>query len=103
MTGRKIIFNKADGKVLMTEEERASGGGRHLQSTGGSTMSSSASSDFGGSIASNNAAWKTGPGSMCIKNPRADGTNGGVVQEGVVQGFLCHQSFGTCGYWSAYL
>ena len=32
---------------------------------------------------------------LCIKNPRADGTNGGVVKEGVVQGFLCHQSFGT--------
>ena len=94
VTARKIVVTKADGTVLMTEE-RASGGGRHLQSTtGGSTMSSSASSDTGAPISASNAAWKTAPGSTCVKNPKKDGSDY-VWQKNC----LCHESCGTCGYW----
>ncbi|XRB23488.1 EF-hand domain-containing protein [Pseudoscourfieldia marina] len=102
VTARKIVVTKADGTVLMTEE-RASGGGRHLQSTtGGSTMSSSPSADSGGYVDSNNDAWKFGPAALgnfsCIKNPKKDGTHGGLVKN-----CLCHESCGTCGYWPEYL
>ncbi|XRB17637.1 EF-hand domain-containing protein [Pseudoscourfieldia marina] len=97
VTAMKIVVTKADGTVLMTEE-RASGGGRHLQSTtGGSTMSSSPSSDSVNLPTALSTAWKTAPGSMCIKNPKKDGKHGGIVSN-----CLCHESCGTCGYYPAY-